>query len=201
MTRKSSLFAVTSNMPKKNTTQTKAPSKTQTRWADNDDMENDLYSISCFGQQVKDPPAPSIHVRKPVVKSVYDLDDFDSEQMPVKAFGRGRMMQNIKGSDFLKRTSEISQEIRLTQSGYGYCNDQIEHALNCDTIQSSVRSSPQLSETASRSSTPNNVATSRPLMPLCDIVRSGVRARKVDVHTPTEKNPINLSSLKEFPKL
>lgn len=164
-------------------------------------MENDLYSISCYGQQVKDPPAPSNRVRTPVVKSVYDLDDSDYENMPVKAFGRGRMMQNINGSAFLKRTSEISQEIRLTQSGYGYCNDQIEHALNCGTIQSSVRSSPQLSETASRSSTPNDVASIRPPMPLCDIVRSGVRIRKEDNDPPAGESPINIDSFKEFPKL
>lgn len=181
----------------------------RTRWEDEDDLEKDLYSISDFGQPFKDNSPPSIYVRKARTKSIYDIDD-DMDMVPTSC-GRGRnMLMNtkaVRNSTFLKQQSEISQEIRLTSSGYGYCNDQIEHALNCNTAKSQPSSATNslitLSNgaTTSRSSTPNEV-TNRPLMPLCDIVRNGGTKLKQEVlYKPDPDKQINLNSLKDFPKL
>ncbi|KAK5641570.1 hypothetical protein RI129_010117 [Pyrocoelia pectoralis] len=176
----------------------------RTRWEDEDDFEKDLYSISDFGQPFKDNSPPSIYVRKARTKSIYDTDD-DIDMVPTSC-GRGRMMlmntKTIRNSTFLKQQSEISKDIRLTSSGYGYCNDQIEHALNCNTVP--PQKPPTLSNgaTTSRSSTPPNEVTNRPLMALCDIVRNGGTKLKQEVlYKPDPDKPINLNSLKEFPKL
>lgn len=192
---------------KKTATAVKDTTK-RTRWEDEDDLEIDLYSISDFGQPVKNHSPPSIHARKARTKSIYDTDDdFESEHMVPMSCGRGRMMlmntRAVGNSTFLKQQAEISQEIRLLSRGYGYCNDQIEHALNCNTSppQPSAPIAPALSNgSTSRSSTPNGV-TNPPLMPLCDIVRNSRRLKQDVLYKADPDKPIDINSLKEFPKL